>query len=532
MSGLVAFDPFNSALRRSSYALGQADQRSRWESAARLVRFYEGNQAPYLQQYIAALFKSPQLQQRYGALASWSNVTRWIIDRVTALGGDPVQISWGDENDDALWDEVAYQHCDLDLFVSTWAKYTELCKTDVALVSWDNREKCLRLGHYTPNVIHVAYSDEDIHPTCPDLYRILENESGREGEEWQTWDFSQDVDENGDVITPRVPTIYEEIGNGGDYRAAGSDVETWEVVDPLTGRPLIPFVALRTGHAAREYFLDDGQMELIDGQEAINRTWTQIFANLHGSAFKIAVLTGPGWAGKNGKDVALTADTSEAIVCPMDPTSTIQPGIEWKSAYDAAITTSLLEVIDAKRKDMAQTFHFDAAAVTSSAEIASGVALWIRNQALRQKLTHTRMLAQKPLQQLVWAMAVIWNHYSVDKRKFSLKARPTIKIPDPSFQMDPETELRIDAQKLDLGAMSKKTFVQKWNPDMTPAEVDALLAEKVALPPNSQQGGISRLFKAKGLIDPNMPTPMNPTTPAAPGNSQNATAAPMAKGKP
>ena len=76
--------------------------------------------------------------------------------------------------------------------------------------------------------------------------------------------------------------------------------------------------------------------------------------------------------------------------------------------------------------------------------------------------------------------------------------------------------------------MSKKTFVQKWNPDMTPAEVDALLAEKVALPPNSQRGGISRLFKGKGLVDPNM----NPTTPAAPGNSQNATAAPMAKGKP
>lgn len=520
MSRLVAFDPVGTALRQSSYALGQADTRARWESAARLVRFYEGNQAPYLQSYIAALFKSPQLRARYGELSSWSNVTRWIIDRVTALGGDPVQITWNDPDDDELWDEVAYQMCDLDLFVSTWAKYTELCKTDVALVSWDNRERCIRLGHYTPNVIQVAYSDDDIHPTCPDLYRILENEAGRDGEEWQTWDFSQEEDK-----PPRVPTIYDEIGNGGDYRpAAGSDVETWEVIDPLTLRPLVPFVALRTGHAAREFFIDDGQMELIDGQEAINRTWTQIFANLHGSAFKVPVLTGPGWGGKGGRDVQLVFDPSEAIVCPMDPTSTIQPGIEWKSPYDATITTSLLEVIDAKRRDMAQTFHFDAAAVTSSAEIASGVALWIRNQALRQKLTHTRMLAQKPLQQLVWAMAVIWNHFTPGTRKFSLKARPTIKIPDPSFQMDPETELRIDAQKLDLGLVSKRSVIAKWNPDIDPAEIDQLLAEKAA-PPVPVTAGLSRLFKPQNMA-------MNQTTPAAPGNSQNATAAPMAKGKP
>lgn len=527
---MSAFSPFDQALKQSSFALGLNDRRSRWESAARLVKFYEGNQAPYLENYIAALFKSPQLRQRYGELASWSNVTRWIIDRVTALGGDPLSVTWNDTKDDELWDEVAYQTCDLDLFISTWAKYTELCKTAVALVSWDNRERCLRLGKYTPNVIHVAYSDDDIHPTCPDLFRILENEAGQHGEEWETWDFSQDVDENGDVIAPRVPTIYDEIGSGGQYSKADTE-DTWPVVDPMTGRPLVPFIALRTGHADREYFIDDGQMELIDGQEAINRTWTQIFANLHGSAFKIPVLTGPGWGGKNGRDVQLVFDPSEAIVCPTDPTSTIQPGIEWKSPYDASITTSLLDVIDAKRRDMAQTFHFDASAVTSSAEVASGVALWIRNQALRQKLTHTRMLAQKPLQQLVWAMAVIWNHYSKDGRKFSLKARPTIKIPDPSFQMDPETELRIDAQKMDLGIVSKRSVIQKWNPDIDPAEIDKLLAEKAAMPANAQQGGISRLFKTRGLVDPNAPA-TNPTTPAAPGNSQNATAAPLAKGKP
>lgn len=469
MYGLGAFDPANTALRQSSAYLGLVDRRQRWDVAARLVRFYEGNQEPYLQQYIAALFKDKKLQARYGELASWENVTRWIVDRVTALGDDALQVTWANAADMKLWDEVAYQRADFDLFVGAMARYLELTKTVVALVSWDDDEECVRLDFLTPNVLEVAYSRHGLHPTCPDMWRLLKNEGGAHGEEWQVWDFSTDA-----------PKVYEEVAG----KRGGSTAEPWEVVDPLTGRPLCPFVALRTNYAQREFFIDDGQMELLDGQEAINRTWTQLFANLHGGAFKVAVLQGPGWGvgGGGSRDVRLTLDQSEAIVCPNDPANTTQPTIRWDSPYDPAITTSLLEVIAKKRESMAQSFHFDASAIVATPKAESGIALWVRNQSLRKKLQWTRTLAAKPIAQIVWAMACVWNHYSRDPRKFTVTEKPTVKIPDPTFQMDPATELLIDKEKIAMGIMSRRDLVKKWRPELGEREVEALLEEIPPIP--------------------------------------------------
>ena len=476
MFGLTSFDTVSAALKASAYNLQAQDDAALARASFDLLRLYEGNQLPQVWAYLATHMKNQELLKRYQSLATFQNIVRLLVDRVATMGELPVRVVWhnGEGEPHAAaqkkWDEVASRR----MGESSWAaaipaiaRETELVKTVVAAVTWDAEEGRIALDRYTPNQILVGYSKGAHRQRTPDRWFILKGEAQNA---WQAWDFSSgggmvfDVTSDGD----------------GAFQASADEAIPYPVRDPKTNRQAVPFVAFRTSLPRDGYFTWDGQLELLEAQGFLNKTLTQLAYQLHYGAFRMPILSGPGWVDDNGTTRPLILDQGMALVEPSDPFGAVNdhgaPKIRWDGPADEEVIRVLLETINYSTEAAAATFGVNASAIRAKNEATSGYALQIESAALRSKHSRTRTLAQAPLERLVELIRWTWDTYSGEEA-FPADSMFDVVIPDYGTGVTTREEWDADLGKLKAGIVSKRTLILKYNPGISSEECTALMDE-------------------------------------------------------
>ena len=516
MFGLTAFDSARASMEQSSYRLGMRDRETSVQIAAELVNFYQGNQRRYLEQHIDEVFSDAKLRTLYKSLIYFMNITALIVDRVAILGKRKAEIKFvnadgkPNEADQKLWDRIArkeIQHGGFDALLGAIGKYKELCKTVVVVPYWDPRSNRLRVRFYTPNMIDVAWDLRYGDPLDPKAYRILINDKQNR---YRVFDFSD----------PAQGVVYEAIGQANDMqRQVSRDPETGAIVDdsvlaakdPETGLTLDPFVAFRTVVPTTDYFVDDGQGQLAEGQRTINRLWTQEMGIMHHGAFQVPILEGPAWRRKENAPIQLSYDPSNGIAVPSLTGETVPSTIRWGGPANEGFIQKHLDVIARVTEGLVSTFHISPNEVIAKADAASGVSLFIGSSALKEKQQAATVLDEPSLIELVYKTTIIWNYHSpIEKGRFSLQSEVQVTIPQQPLSLDPLDELKHDALKVEEGFILREDVIRKYNPGITPEKLAAIKAQhELVTPPN-----INSLFRASTIGGPPAPAAPAPAAPA------------------
>ncbi len=528
MFGMTAFDSARASMEQSSYRLGLRDRQTSVMEAAELVSFYEGNQRRYLEQHIEGIFSDPHLQEIYKRLIFFANVTALIVDRVTILGKKSADIQFLQEDgtpnkaDQKLWDHIADEELDyggFDAFLGALGTYKELCKTAVAVPFWDPRPNKLRLRFYTPNVIDVAWDMRVGDPVAPTAYRILINDKQNR---FRVFDFSGGEDPKTGVMLAPFETgiVYEAVGQGNDMQRLPTMDRDGMVIedavlaarDPKTGLCLDPFVAFRTRIPSYDYFVDDGQGQMVEGQRAINRLWTQLMGILHSGAFQVPILEGPAWGRQERSPIKLTMDPSQGIAVPSLMGELEKSTIRWGGPANEGYIKAHLDTISSVVETLVSTFHISPNDVVAKASPSSGVSLFVGAAALKEKQERSSTLDRPSLRELVYKTTIVWNTYAPaakikERGRFSLNSRILVKIPTMPLSLDPLDELKRDAILVEEGFMLRDDIVRKYNPDATPEKLALIKAQRELVGPPP----ITSLFRSSAIGGP-----LPPSAPAAP----------------
>ncbi len=490
MYGLRSWDPLTAELSRSSYELALTDRASLSRISTELVRMYEGNQLGYVLTWLTQHIRDEKIRQRYSELAVFHNVVRLLVDRVSTLGQLPIRCIWedpdGTPNGDAqaLWDEVVYRwmgDVTWDAFIPSLQRRVELCKTAVAAVAWDPMNREIALSYYTPNQVDVGYVEGNMNPLHPDRYYLLREDATKLVD---IWDMTE-----GKVMQREGEGSIDEIGDQ-------------PVIDPVTKKPAVPFVAFRTDVAAT-YFIWDGQLELRNAQEFTNRLLTRLSVLLEMGANKVMVLSGEGWADAEGNIPPIPMDITKAIKEPEAVLSgdSGRPKVRWDGPSVAAEITAILDALSFWIEATAATFRINPSAIRAKNEATSGYALQIEAAALKGKHASVRTLSLRPLTRLAELIRLYWDFYTPTGKKFPAQVRPHVLIPDYSGGVTVREE--VDADIALVGAKLKRRLplIYKYEPGIPP-EAAAELADEGDEAPTP--------------ATPAVP-PVPPTVPAPPG---------------
>jgi hypothetical protein len=442
--------------------------------SAQLVKLYEGSQMAYVWAYLGKLLKNPRIRARYQELAVFRNIVRLLVDRVSTLGQLPVRVLWKNEANEwdtvaqGLWDEISTERMGekpWDSVVPTIARRTELCKTCVAGAEWDDYHGGVDVRTWTPNVIDVGYAEGNARATQPDIWYLL---LGEETDWWQRWDFTSrtpgpsgfvvDCTRDGKEDGDRIPLV---------------------TIDPKTGRSLVPFVTFRTRNDDHEFFVRDGQEEVIRAQEYFNRLLTGESVATHFGAIRVPILRGRNWRNEDAQAGArheITYDWTEAIEEPDDPLTpnNVAEKIRWGGPEIESVVRTLRDTAMGVVKGVAVSFGIDGRSVYSSNEPASGYSLQIEAAALKGKHAQTRTLAQRPLTRLAELIRLTWDAAN-PKRRFPAGTFPRVLIPDYGASVVSAEETQSDVAKLNAGIVGLKTLIIKHNPGIPAYEVDRML---------------------------------------------------------
>lgn len=470
MYGLSSFNSTLSELRQSAYKMSIQDDAELARISFELIKLYEGNQLGGIHRYIEGNFRNEELRRRYKALATFQNITRLLVDRVSTLGQLPIRVVWKDAEGEphpaaqALWDDVSANwmgEANWTAVIPCIARNTELCKTVVAAVTWTEEHGHICLDYFTPNQISVGYSKGPFRQRVPDRYYILKSE---EQNVWQAWDFA-----DGNA------TVYDSNIDGTPV----TNEENYPVINPRTQFPAIPFVAFRTSLPRDKFFVWDGQAELLAAQEFVNRIYTQLAVQLHYGSFKVPILAGAGWTDPEGNLRPLVMDPSAAILEPFDPFTDGGGGnkIRWDGPASEETIRVLLDTINHALETAASTFGISPSAIRAKNEATSGYALQIESAALRGKHASTRTLAQQPLSRLVELIRWTWDLYQPG-RAFPVDAQFTVQIPDYGSGVTTREEVDADIAKMKAGLICKSTLILKYNPGIASEAVSELMDEE------------------------------------------------------
>lgn len=471
----VAHDITRAAIQQSAYAMGIEDRQDLSRVSAELVRLYEGNQMSYVWAYLAKLIKNERIRRKYQELAAFHNIIRLLVDRVSTLGQLPVGVHWKgpdgkwSNRDQDLWDVIATERMGekpWDALIPAIARRTELGKNAVAGVDWDDVNGDIDVRYWTPNNCDVGYAEGNERKTRPDRYYILLEEAS---DWWQCWDYSDRSPGASGVV---FNTDRDQMRPDGNKRPI-------RVLDPATGRSVVPFVAFRTHVASDAYFIWDGQEELLRAQEFVNRLYTQLSVSLHFGAMRIPILSGS-WRDEDNVDAKreITYDWTEAIEEPADrlnPGNT-GPKIRWDGPEIVGTIDSILKAIEHEVATVAATFRISPKSIYSSNDPASGYAIQVENAALAGKHAATRTLARGRLVRLVELIRIMWDAHN-PSRRFSAGSVPQVSIPHYGSFVTTAEETTSDIAKLNAGIVSRRTLILKHNPGISTRELDQLVQQ-------------------------------------------------------
>lgn len=471
MYGMTSFDPVNAALQGSSQILRKRDEQALIENSSDLIWLYEGFQRFDVEREIARLFTQQDSIDTYRRMIDFRNITALVIDRVTTFGKDPVTVKWGDDQSNETWERIAHEDNEWDAWIQTLAKMAELLGTVVACATYDKDRETIELGFYTPNQIQVRRLDGDeacINDRFPNQYRVL---LGDDQNRFQLWDFSTEP-----------PTV----STSKDW-TPGDDKSDLLIARDADGKPVVPFVPLRSAYASREYIVDKGQLEMLQAQRTVNILLTQVRVILHGGAFQVPVAEGPGWfqKGRNAATQKLLLDPLSVLTVPDDPVSSKATTLTWKGPANEAFIKAHYDAIENATVNAAASRGIDPSFLRASADARSGVSLFVGNQALNDKQKATRTLAQRPIERLVEVIRDTWNHFVdiiPDAQPFPVDAEFTVQIPEVAFAQEPKAKLEVDTGAVQAGFRRKRDVIREWNPGWTDKEIDDFIAESAPKP--------------------------------------------------
>ncbi|HAM57999.1 MAG TPA: hypothetical protein DCQ64_22325 [Candidatus Rokubacteria bacterium] len=329
-------------------------------------------------------------------------------------------------------------------------------------------------SYYTPDVIDVDYAPGNLNRGLPDVYRITRD---RASELVQEWDFRPCRDGGQGIVRTR-------------QAGATEDEATMELVNPRTGRSLVPFVSFRTDEPTSGFFVWDGQLETIKGQDFVNQLLTQLSLVLQNGSFRQMILSGGGWIEKDGAPLSIPNDITIAIKEPDDVlggNSSSGPKIRWDGPDIAPVAKGLVEALSFWLGIMGAANRIDTRSIFSSNEPASGFSLLVESSALRLRHNMMRTIARKPLRDFANLIRTTWDQCAPKgEKRFPKDATPHVDIPDYGSAAVTTEEARTDIELLKMGLRSAESLVLKHNPGMSPEHVTLLVENANELLKKSQ----------------------------------------------
>ena len=423
-----------------------------------LIELYEGNQLGYVLRWLSTFVRNPSIKRRYLELASYSNIVRFVVDRVATNGYVPCRVIMLDRATNqpdpvaqAIWDEIAdcWMSGTFSGFVQTTARLTELLRVETAGVEWDPWNSKIALGAYSAADLKVEYVEQNTNKLEPDLYVFTDRYTGAEQ---SVYDFSSHADGASGVVRQRD----------------GKTVQV-STIDPNTGRSLNPFVAFRTFDGS-EYYPWDGQEELIHAQQEVNRLVTRLSVLAEMGTNKILVLSGSGWTDQEGNIQAIPLDITQAIKEPEGKIGedSSKPKMRWDGPQVIQELDAVNKLIHSKIIQVATQFRISPGSITSSNDPASGFSAQISEFALAEKHSGTRDVFRANLGRLVRNIMLTWNQYgAVGARAsmaFSDTCRPHVYIPDYMGAASVSQHADADMKLVQTGIKRKLALIMKWEP--------------------------------------------------------------------
>lgn len=505
--GLAAFDVLGSALASSNYVAGVNDRRALATASADLEQLYQGNQLPYVLAWIGAQCKDPDIKELYQKLATFHNIVRLITDRISTTGKVPIPVSWVDQdgvfNDEAarLWEEIQANWMGAatwDAFVPATSRRTDLLKTLVAVVEWDSEHDQIQLGSYGPHEIDVAYEEGNLNKLEPDKYYLV-----REAAEDLCDVWARD---------PKTGVI--SIHRSDRSSPALDPVHLQPIIDPRTRKPVMPFVSFRTV-LQRDFFVWDGQLEMISQQEFVNRLYTRLSVLVEMGANKIPWIAGSGWVDVDGNIASIPIDISKVLKIPddgMGDTGTGKRfGFEGPGVKDEI--ESVLKAAEVAIDSAASANRVNPSMIRAKNEAASGYSLQVEAAALRDRHSEMRTLVRPSLTRLAQLIRLYWDHFSPTKKRFPAGVRPVVTIPDYASGVTSRDEVTSDIELVQAKLKPSLPVILKHSPGISPSlaqeMADALVDALAAFP----SGGVYKTPKAGAPA-------AGKGTPGAPGTAE------------
>lgn len=459
MSSILDIQGYGDQISESRYLADQT-RASLAVISTELVQMYRGGQIQYLYDWLAQNISDSDIRRRYQKLAVFSNIVRLLVDHVSTLGQVPVRVVWLNRADDepdpraqAIWETICddWMSVSWDPFIQSLSAKIELVKTAVVGVEWDPWAERLSLKTYSPAEIDTAVAPANKNTLEPDYFTFYDPATAKALE---TWDFSSRA--LGASAVRRAPD--------------GEIIGRLPVIDPRTGRSASPFVPFRTTEDGT-YFVWDGQQELRNAQEFVNRLYTRLSVLSEMGTNKTLVLSGAGWVDADGKIAPIPLDITKAIKEPDDVTGESgKPKIRWDGPAVTEEIRSCLDVVSHWVETTAATFRINASAIRAKNEATSGYALQIESSALKAKHTQSKNAARPRLLKVVKLLHLYWDTYGPDEMKFGQAVYPVVIIPDYSSAATMREDVDADIALVNASLKRRLPVIYKHEPGIPPVE--------------------------------------------------------------
>lgn len=492
---LSVWDPFGTELRIQAWAdCWNQDRKDLATISRRCIRAYEGRQTEDLHLFLDAIFSTERLRTRYKQLSRTVNHLKPLVQKVATIGKRPVGVEWDNELDSRLWELVSTRHLGTpwQKFVPFLDRRKRLVKNVIVAVGWNAAHGRLDLQVHYPHTADVGWYPDNDSWQDPDTLALFaasppkgETAAATAAATGQFFDYREGL----------VSTIAPD----------GNLEKQADLPMGPDGNPLRNFTVFRSDCPdGRQFFVWDGQLELLSAQIYLNYLWTCEQLTIHQGAFRMPFFTG-GWADERGKLQQIILDGSEALFAPSDPLGKNPAKIDWIGPD----TSQVHEAIAGSRHEtvwqLAEAFHLGGEAITQDNHgAASGYSLRVQKWALNEAHEAAARDTQPELDALVRVIRDVWNATHPPAERFSQSG--TFRVSIPAFRSGEtlEEELRADALAVSNNFTTRRAVILKHNPDLSAEDVETL-AEEGARPKTSDvvalvTAGVLSSLEARTLL--------------------------------
>lgn len=455
---ITAYNPFDAQMRfQASREAWDADRQDLADLTRRALRLYKGKHMEELRGKLLKMFQSAELRARYETVSIKVNVLRMLVNQVATIGQTPVTVVWDNEPDQTKWNRLATKLMGLhpwDVLIPFAWKDVEVAKNVMVTATWNKRHSHFDFGFYYPHTADVGWADP-MNPDYahPDFFGILNDPDKRSG-------LYFDMNDRKGYTLDRTGRI-----------SGAQDMPTKD------GEVVVPWVTLRAAPPRCGYWSDDGLEDLVEGQSSINYLWTMRGNLLHVGSFKVPILSGD-WVEKDGTEPHIIYDAGKPIKLPEDivPTATGAKKIYWDGPDNAENIREIGKSTYDLTMAMAASLGLHESAITSSNEPASGYSVQVNTGPLRVRHRTSRTMAKPQIESMVSMIRDLWDVYN-STDPFSNSGAFSALIGDYWAGTIPRDEVDPDLKLIEAGLVSRKTAIRKYNPGITDAEIDDLVAE-------------------------------------------------------